>query len=362
MLCWWSKDKKKKWQFHLWGSFIRHSTFEAKSLAPWGPWVTEILLNVWAWLNDGLVKVKAVVVIWVVVAIQPRWELWKSSYSKSQSAARWDQLTVTFLPLENTPKDLSGYITNTWSVVNVTAIWSASGKSTDQQFQMSLFGVKTRTVDWGAVHSQRCLHVDTETNWNQAADQACAAHFATTAYRIISARGMATHCPHRLSTNKVLCFRCKATIVRQTCDSCKRVAHISCDERGHTEASSSPSPVKLTTSNQIKFNNNPKLKRPVPLWVICLYIERVAMDCFHWGWGLPVGSLCAPCNYWQYTKDQVVSKHSSFGYRLTSDYILIVWSKTRWYPWNLLQWLRDLGTEGVCLRSVLLLAVLLISV
>lgn len=161
MLCWCPKDRKKKWQFHLWGSFICHSTFEAKSLAPWGPWVTEILLNVWAWLNDGLVKVKAAVVIWVVVAIQPRWELWKSSCSKSQSAAWWDQLTVTFLSLENTPKDLSGYIANTWSVVNVTAIWSAT----------------------------------------------------------------------------------------------------SCDERGHTEASSSPSPVKLTTSNQIKFNNKSQTEK-----------------------------------------------------------------------------------------------------
>lgn len=76
-----------------------------------------------------------------------------------------------------------------------------------------------------------------------------------------SAHCMATHCPHRLSTNKVLCFRCKATIVRQTSDSCKRVAHISCDERGHTEASSSPSPVKLTTSNQIKFNNKSQTEK-----------------------------------------------------------------------------------------------------
>ena len=261
MLCWWPKDRKRKWVFHLWGSFTPHSTFEAKSLAPWGPWVTEILLNVWAWLTDGLVKVKAAVVIWVVVAIQPRWELWKSRCSKSQSAAQWDQLTVIFFPLENTPKDLSGYITNTWSVVNVTAIWSATGKSTDQQFQMPLFGVKSRTVDWAAVHSQRCSPVDTETSWNQAVDQACAAHFATISYRTISALDAATHCPHRLSTNRALCFRCKATTVRQACDSCKRVAHISCGERGHTEASSSPSPVKLTTSNQIKFNNKSQTEK-----------------------------------------------------------------------------------------------------
>ena len=98
-------------------------------------------------------------------------------------------------------------------------------------------------------------------------------------------------------------------------------------------------PLLSNWPHQIKssLTTNPKLKRPAPLWVICLYIERAAMDCFHWGWELLVGSFCAPCHYWQYTKDQVVSKHSSFGYRLASDYILIVWNKTCWYPWNLLR-------------------------
>lgn len=94
----------------------------------------------------------------MVLAIQPQGGLWKAKCSKGQSAAQRDQLTVIFLALENTPKDLSGYITNTRAVVSVTAIWSAAGQPMDQQFQMPLFGVKSR---------------------NQDPDQICAAHFAT---------------------------------------------------------------------------------------------------------------------------------------------------------------------------------------
>ena len=94
----------------------------------------------------------------MVLAIQPQGGLWKAKCSKGQSAAQRDQLTVFFLALENTPKDLSGYITNTQAVVRVTAIWSAAGKPMDQQFQMPLFGVKSR---------------------NQDPDQICTAHFAT---------------------------------------------------------------------------------------------------------------------------------------------------------------------------------------
>ena len=98
----------------------------------------------------GLVKAKVAVVIWVVLAIQPQGGLWKAKCSKGQSAAQRDQLRVIFLALENTPKDLSGYITSG------TAIWSAAGKPMDQQFQMPLFGVKSRNQDPDQVCAALC--------------------------------------------------------------------------------------------------------------------------------------------------------------------------------------------------------------